>query len=412
MKPEKLVGRFIYFDFNMNFMRIAIFTDTFLPNIDGVVTTITNLAKNLADRGHKIYIIAPRYDDKECFFYRNVKVLRVKSIPIPSYPDYKITSFLNYTILKKLKKEKIDLIHSHSPFTFGMLGLIIAKLLKVPVIGNFHTNNADPDYLKHIKMNNRLMQNSVLGLQRFYYNKCDLIICPSNSIKKDLVKNGFKKNILVISNGVDLQQFNKHKNRKKRINKENKVLFIGRIAHEKNILYLIDCFYLVSRKLPRVKFMIIGDGPQKDEVEKKIALLKMKDKILLLGKMEHDKLIKSPVFDECKIFATASITETQGISLLEAQANGIVGVGVDANGTKDLIKNNYNGFLVRLNNKKQFAEKIVTLFLDKKIYENMRKNTLKEVKKHELGNIIEVYEKTYYSLLEKKNGRYNNGKNH
>src|SRR3989338_1176747 len=189
-------------------MKIAIFTDSFLPHINGVVTSIIDMSKGLADKGHEIYVIAPKYDGVNEFIYNNVQVKRVPTISAGFYEDFKFTSQFSLKILKYLRKEKIELIHFHTPITLGAQAIILSRLLKVPLIGTFHTFITDPNYLKHIKLNSRIIQRLSWAYVRIYYNKCDLITCPSNITRQELILNGFKKNIKVVPNGINIKIFN------------------------------------------------------------------------------------------------------------------------------------------------------------------------------------------------------------
>jgi len=382
-------------------MKIAIFTDTFLPKIDGIVTATLSLAMGLANNGHKVCIIAPEYNNFKEFKYKNIKVTRMNSIPALFYPEFKITNPFSIRVYMQLKKEKIDLVHFQTPLTIGMQGIIIAKLLKVPLIGTFHTLIADPKYLKHVKINGAIAQGISWAYARAYYNQCDLITCPSESVKNELLEHTFIKPIKVISNGIDFSLFDNSnwKKVKEKYNPNGKtLLFIGRIAHEKSIPYLLDCFKLVLKKLPKTKLILVGDGPQFKEIKNYIRFLKIENSAILTGKIEHENLIKSGIFKAADLFVTASTTETQGITMLEAQVNGLVSIGMDAGGTKELIKNNYNGYLVK-KGKKEFADKIVKLLKDSSLIQKMQRNTLKEIKKHNMKKVIEIWEKEYQSLI-------------
>lgn len=385
-------------------MRIAVFTDSFYPKIDGIVTSTISLAKGLANRGHKICVIAPKYKNAKEFRYKNVKVIRVASIPALFYPGFKFTSPFSSNILEHLKKEKIDIIHFQTPITLGVQAIIAAKLLKIPLVGTFHTFFANPQYLEHIKMNYGFIQKVSWAYAKAYYNKCDLITCPSEVAKRELLKHGFINKIKAISNGIDSSIFNNSKYkqvRNKYSKKGNLILFVGRIAHEKNIFYLLDCFKLILKKLPETKLIIVGDGPQLKELKESVKSLNLSGKVIIIGKIAHEKLVKSSIFKASDLFVTASTTETQGITMLEAQANGLVCVGIDAGGTKELIKNNYNGYLVKKGNKRDFANKTVKLLLNSSLRERMQKNTLKEIKHHFISNVIEIWEKVYSELITK-----------
>jgi 1,2-diacylglycerol 3-alpha-glucosyltransferase len=185
-------------------MKIAIFTDTFVPQINGVVTFVSDISKELSDRGHKVYIICSKFNNCQEFNYPNVKVIRMGSIPAYFYEDFRFTLPLSWSLYKFLKKEKIDIIHFHTPITLGLQAILISKILKVPLIGTYHTNIADPNYLKHVKLNYKPIQKVSWKYNNYYYDQCDLITCPSEVTRQELKKNNFKKPIKTISNGINM----------------------------------------------------------------------------------------------------------------------------------------------------------------------------------------------------------------
>ena len=391
----------------MKKMRIAIFTDTFYPEINGIVTSTLDLARGLAKRGHKIYIIAPKkYFWHKEFRFKNIIVKRIHGIPAIVYKGFKFTSIFNPSILNYLIKENIDVIHLQTPFTIGASAIVLNKILKAPLVGTFHTMVTSEEYRKHLGLLSAPALNSFFwAYARAYYNKCNLITCPSKSIKDELIKQKFKKNIEVISNGINPRVFNNSKKIevKRKYNPNGPiVLFVGRIAYEKNVYYLLDCLKKVADKIKNAKFLIIGDGPQMKEFKSKIESMGLKERVILTGSIKHEDLIKSSIFKACDIFVTASLTETQGITLMEAQANGLPSVGVDANGTRDLIKNGYNGFLVKKGDKKEFARAVVKILSDKKLYKKMQKSAFEEIRKHYLKNIILRWEQEYSHLVNKR----------
>ena len=385
-------------------MKIAIFTDNFLPYYSGITTATINLVKGLADKGHNVYIIAPRYKSLKEFKYKNIKVIREPSIPAVFYKGLKFRSFFSIKIIKYLKEEGIEIIYSSTPITLGIQSILTAKILKIPLIGTFHTFFADEQYLKHIKINSEVMQKIAWAYSRYFYNECDLVTCPAETTKKELLANGFNNNIKVISNGIDPKIFvnSKWEEVKNKYNKNGKLLlFIGRIAHEKNLIYLLECFSRIVKEIPETKLLIIGEGPQMGEIKEKINSLNLNGKVILTGKIDHEKLVKSSIFKACDLFVTASTTENQPMTVLEAQVNGLICIGINARGIKDLVKNGYNGYLVKNNDKNQFAQKVLKLLSNETLYKKMKKNTLKEIKKHYMNNIIKEWEKESLRLIKK-----------
>jgi len=385
-------------------MKIALFTDVFTEKIiSGAVVSIIRISKGLADRGHKIYLIVPDGEDTIKLKHKNIEIIQVPSIPAFFYPGFRLTSFYNPKITEYLKKEKVEIIYLTTPMILGIEAVLTAKKLKIPLAGTFHTLVYKADYLKVVGLDFWIIKKILLWFHKFLYSRCDLVTCPSESALKEILmyKLGGKRNI-AISNGIDPKIFDnkKAKEIKNKYNPNGKIiLYVGRISDDKKIFYLFDIFKMITEKLPNVRMIMIGGGVQMKEVKEKIEKLGIENKIFLLGQMKHEKLVRSGVFGASDLFMTASITETEGITTLESQVNGLVCVGTNASGTKDLIKNNYNGFLVKDGNKEEFAEKVIRLLTDEKLYKRMRKNTLKEVKKYYVNKIISKWEKEFRNLI-------------
>ncbi|MBI3037212.1 glycosyltransferase [Candidatus Woesearchaeota archaeon] len=386
-------------------MRIAFFTDTFHPQINGIVTSVVAIAKKLADRGHSIYIIAPKFPKAEQFSYPNITVFRRPSVPALIYKDFKFTLPFDPWLMKFIMDEKVDIIHFHTPITLGLQAVLIAKLLSIPLVGSFHTFFADPHYLKHIRLNNKVMQRLAWKWSNSYYNRCDLVVCPSEGTRAELIAKKCRKPIKVIRYGIDLSMFDNAKSCsvKKAYNGSGKLLlFVGRIAHEKNLPYLLECFALVLKKVPSAKLVIVGDGPQMPELKAKIRAFGISQKVILTGQIKHEKLIKAGIFGACDVFVTTSTTETGPVSVLEAQANGLVCVGVKSRGM-DVIKDDVNGYIIEPSDKSGFASSVVKLLTNEKEYARMKRATLKEIRKYDINNITKVWEQTYKELVNRKN---------
>lgn len=387
-------------------MKIAIFTDTFLPQVNGVVTATINLAKGLSRKNHQVFIICPKFkNETKEFEHPSIKIIRINSIPAYLYEDLRFTSLINSKLIKLLKKEKIDIIHFQTPMTLGFQAILISKILKVPLVGTFNTFFSDPQYLKHLKINSKLAQNMTWVYTKIFYNKCNLISSPSESTRDILIDKGFKKPIKKISYGIDFSIFDnsKWKEVKNKYNKDGKiVVYIGRISHEKNLLYLLECMNTVLKRVTNTKMLIIGDGPQMKEIKEKIASLQLSDKVILTGKIPHEQLVKSSIFKASDLFVTASTTETFGITTLETQVNGLPCIAIKAKGTEDLIKDGINGYLVKRGDKQKFANRVIELLTNPSIYKEMQKNTKELVKEHDLKKVIILWEKEYKKLIGEK----------
>src|SRR3989338_3229634 len=317
------------------------------------------------------------------------------------YGDFKTALPFDPLLVKLVIDKKIDVIHLHTPITLGMQAVIITKLLQLPLVGTFHTFFADPGYLKHFSLNNRFVEKLAWRYSNLFYNRCDLVVCPSQGTKAHLIANGCKRPVQVMHHGVDLSTFdnrNAAKLRKQFTKRGKLLLFVGRIAHEKNIPYLLDCMPLIVKKLPSTKLVIVGSGPQISEVKEKISALGLDTRVILTGEIPHELLVNSGVYGACDLFVTASTTETGPMTMLEAQANGMVCVGVEGRGM-NIIKNGINGYLVKPDDTQAFADAIVRLLTHSELMGHMQKETLARIQRYDLNRIILRWEKIYTDLV-------------
>lgn len=261
---------------------------------------------------------------------------------------------------------------------------------------------ADPQYLKHIRFNNRLIQKTAWEYSNLYFNRCNLVICPSKKSKNELIKNGCKRPIKVISNGIDKNSFDNtdSKRVKNKYNKDGKLLlFVGRIAYEKNIPFLLESLKLILNELKGTKLLIVGGGPQLKDIEAEVDSLNLSENVILAGEIEYEKLVKSGIYGASDLFITASTTETQGLNVLEAIANDLVCVGVNGGAIPEIIKNNENGFIVELGDIEGFSNSVIKLLSDDELYKKFQKNSKEILKHHDMEKILDKWEKTYADLI-------------
>lgn len=390
-------------------MRIVLFTDTFLPNVNGVVTATVSLVRGLAKRGHEITVVMPKFDEPCKYRQKNVHVIQLPSIENIFHKDYRTTLPFDPVLLRKIQKIKPHLIHIQTPWTVGMLGVMASKFLKVPLVGTFHTFFSEPDYLKNFnsKLSHPIFQKAVWDMEVMYYNQCDYVTCPSQYALNELRKNGLKSSAKFISNGIDVASFKKvpaTQVKKKYKIKGPMLLSVSRIGFEKNIIHMLRSFNIMLRRVPDATLMLVGDGPQMDEVKEEVNKLGLKDNIVFAGKIKHDTLVKSGIYGACDLFVITSVTETGPITVLEAMANGKPCVGVNATNLPFLIIDGKTGAIVDQKDQYAFADACADLLLDKKLYSEMKKGANKEVKRHNIDHVIDIWDKLY-SRLKKKPAR-------
>ncbi len=383
--------------------RIAIFSDSFLPLINGVVTSIMNLATSLADRGYYILIVAPSHKSLNDFSYPNIEIKQISGFDAAFYDGFKFTKLVSLSTLKLIKERHIDLIHFQTPITVSYIGIKIAKRLHLPLVATFHTFFADPQYLQHwIIGTGEASQKVSWAYSNLFYNSADLVTTPSPSTTIELKENGCTQEIKYISNGIDPKSFNNDKSDeiKKKYNlKEKAVLFTGRISQEKNLGVLVKAFIRSANMNPDASFILVGNGPSMNDLKERVENNNLSDRIIFAGSIPHEELITSGIFGACQIFVTSSLTENQPMTILEAQCNGLVCIGPDARGIPYLIKDGVNGIIVPPNDAEATSDAINKLLNDDELCKKMKEATLEEIKAHYIEKVADEWEETYDKLI-------------
>lgn len=388
----------------MKMMTIAIFTDSFYPQINGIVTSVIDIAKGMTDKGHKIYIIAPEdsveYDE---FTYKSIEVLRLPAIEASFYKGFKWSAIMHKPTYRKLKAANIDLVHFMTPITISIFGILVGKMLKKPIIGTYHTFVSELTYLR------QFFPHAGSGTQRFawnytnaFYNRSHLITTPTEIARKELLKNRCRVEVEAVSNGINLDSFdNTHAvEMKEKYNPHGEIiLYVGRIAPEKNMIVLLKAFKDLCSTDDTTRLLAIGGGPSLDECKQYALDEGLSDRIIFPGFIPTEELKKSGIFGACKMFVTASITETQSITVLEAEANGLPCIGPDAKGIPSMIDNNKNGFVVTPNSSSKITEAMKILLEDEELYENFSEKSIEFAAKHDFKNILDGWEKRYERVL-------------
>ncbi len=379
-------------------MRIAIFTDSYKPQINGLVRSLELFNKELRKKGHKIYIIAPKvpnYKDKE------KGVFRTSSIELESYKEYRIAFPFRTVIDFPIKA---DVIHIQSPFSMGLAGLAVAKSKKISSIGTFHTMFSEYMHYffsKRLLKSKRFKKMLKKGLWKYliwFYNRCDVVIAPTEQIKKILIKKGLKSKIVVIPTGVEIKNIKKSKTKlreKYGFSINDKILLhVGRITKEKNIEFIISSLKDLLKD-NKHKLIIASDGPYKETLAKIAEKIGIKT-IFFTGYLDEDKL--NDYYRLSDLFVMASKTETQGLVLLEAVNNELPVVVLDAPVISDFVKENNIGLIAK---KYDFSNKVKTLAESKELRNKFLKNFKKVSEKYDIKICAENLENVYKELSNK-----------
>ena len=234
-------------------MKIVVFTDTFLPVVNGVVTSVVNQAIEISRLGNEIIIVTTGTENKNYVFDKNIKVIECKGKTLPSYRDYKIVIPRGRTI-KILKDFKPDIIHVMTPFGIGWEGIIAGKYLKIPIVGTHHTFYSD--YIKHVFLVDfNLFRKLNDKYTAFFFNRCNIVTSPSKALLGELRNVGVKRKIEIVRNGIILSKFNKKKDLKKHYKLEKSVMYFGRVSYEKSIDVVVRAMTMVQKNILMLFFL-------------------------------------------------------------------------------------------------------------------------------------------------------------
>ncbi|MBW7883300.1 MAG: glycosyltransferase family 1 protein [Caldilineaceae bacterium] len=314
-------------------MRIAIFTETFLPKTDGIVNTLCHLFDHLAARAQDSILFAP---DGGPLRYANTAVVGLPGIPFPLYPELKLVPPL-VDVSRHLHRFKPDLIHVVNPVSLGLLGLRQARRLGIPAIASYHTDV--PGFAARWGLG--WCYEPLVRYFRWVHNQADLTLCPSHATLRTLASQGYER-LRVWSRGVDEQRFHprhrslawRHRLCEGQVDKPL-LLYVGRLSPEKRI----DWIQAVLQRLPEARLAIVGDGPARPHLHRVFAGLPVHFTGYLHG---HDLACAYAAAD---VFVFPAANETLGNVVLEAMASGLPVVAPKAGGVQDHVDGGVTGLL-------------------------------------------------------------------
>jgi len=387
-------------------MKIIIGSESFAPNISGVATATELLAKSLSKQGHKVFVFAPSkstktYEDKS---FKEFRVIRFRSMPNPFRRGFRVGLLPGKDISRYFETIKPDLVHLQDPNSISTGLLKSATKNNVPiVITNHFSLEYVISYVKYLRPIHKQLKMFLRHHLSSFYNKCDYVTCPTETVKKDLLSWGVKVPIVAISNGVDLDKFFVYLNvadvlKKYHIPQNPTVLYVGRVDKDKKIEVLIDVIPKVLKEV-NAHFVIIGSGDEVLRMKKKTQKLQVDYAISWVGWLDKNSEDFVQLYQDAKVFAIPSTIETQSIVTMEAMAAGLPIVGANAGALPELIIDGKNGYLARPDDVDDFAKKIIKILKDNNLQKNMSKKSLELVSKHQISTSINKIMKIYEEIL-------------
>lgn len=362
-----------------DFMKIAYFTDTYEPQVNGVVTSINLFAKELRKNGNKIYIFYPddsktRKGDYSC---------TVNYMEFRGYSGYRV-ALPSLSLIDEVKRIQPDVIHIHCPASLGLSGLAIAKMFRIPVVMTYHTLLSE--YFRYV-MGDFYDKGTIATFTKWFFGESSLVISPSSQIKNLLRRYGIDKPIEVLPTPLEFKIFRRESTKN---NKNPTILHVGRICREKRIDVVIRAFKDVLKEID-AKLIITSDGPDKERMESLTNKLGLKDKVVFTGYLSRKKL--KELYSKADVFVSASDTETQGIVVLEALAYGCPVIVRNALGFKDFVQNRKNGIL--FNTQEELSKNILLILRNKSLRKRLVEEGYKTAKRYDTKTATKELENIY-----------------
>jgi len=392
-------------------MRICLFTDSFLPYISGVSSAVFNQANELAARGHEISIFHPRPKredalDQVAGLHPSINLFGLPfSVPIPNIPKLRFSVPLFLFTYRRLNIASPDLIHVHTEFGCGLEGMLLGRWKRVPVIGTFHTFFAEPEYLKQFHIPNfAFTRKAMWKYSVTFFNRCSHVVSPSKSVRENLVQRGLSTNTTLLSNGIEKIDFRPETEirafRQSLGIDDFAFIYVGRISPEKSLDVLIGAFAQVTRVNPKAKLVIVGAGPSDPDIDEQLAELGIANSVVRVGRIERDILMKEnyPLLGD--VFITASKTENQPVSLLEAMAFGLPMIGPRAKGIPELVTDGDDGLIFDPDDEYAMANAMVRLMKDDALRSEMSVAAKRNADEHRIDKVGEKLESIYREAIE------------
>jgi glycosyltransferase involved in cell wall biosynthesis len=373
-------------------LKVAYFAGTMQPGHDGVTRVLYKLANNLSKYNIESLFISPLIPSKE---EQPVEMFKVPSVTFPLYKEYKLAIPGQRYFEDKLEEFQPDLIHINSPCSLGCAAVKYGHRNGIPVAATYHTHFAS--YARYYKV--KTFENLSWNYFRWIYNACQIVYVPSKPILHDLQYHGIH-NLEYLPHGVDTSVFNpsfysKEWKKKNKIENKTALLFVGRLVWEKDLDTLAKAYKILSDRRNNAAFVIVGDGPIKNELERLMPEAKF------LGYKSGKELAE--IYASSDMFVFPSTTETFGNVVLEAMASGIPPICSNEGGAYGVIEDGINGLITKPRDPEDLAEKIRILLDSPDFRTQLKENALNFASEQTWDNIIERLVLSYQRIITKYN---------
>ncbi len=372
-------------------LRLAIFSDSALPVLNGVSVSLDTLIRGLRDAGHSVHLFTAasaghKDPDPNTYRFRAIKASWTRGYPL-AYPPF-------YGMLRKFRRHEFDLIHTHTPFTIGFVGLRWAQSHGMPIVSTYHT--LYDRYAHYVPLfPRRYVRFKMAKHTSFYYSSVEHVIVPSQAALRWLRRHAVDTPATIIPTGtLDRAPLDRHEVRRELgIPPEQRVLlYVGRLAREKNLCTLFEAAARVIAGEPEARLWLVGDGPFRAGCTEIVRRLGIGDRVRFVGFVPRAEVNR--YYAAADLFVFSSVTETQGLVVQEAKGYGLPGIVVAGGGAGESISDGVDGFLVR-NEPELIADKALLLLRDDELYARLSAAAAKSVRgrgpKEMVSAVLDVY---------------------
>jgi len=384
-------------------MRVCFSSDQSFPHLGGEGVSTENFCIRLMERNHQVVVLTSEV--KNLSLTKRIKIHRFFAFHFPAAKNYLAFPFFE-KVLFILRKEKTELVQINEPSYLGWQVWRAARKLRIPVVLGFHiqVGNILPPYGPFF------LKRFIEGWFSYFFKKGDLVITPSYFAARICQKYTHKP-VQVVSNGVDLKEFNpgrvsleeKKKFKEKYLPGDSSLLlYVGRLGYEKNLGYLLKIMQGLKKKKKNIKLLIIGKGILEKSLKRKVKKLQMEKNIIIAGYLKKRDLLCAYLCAD--IFVLPSFCELQSIATLEAMAmkTTILVARSEENAAQELVKEGINGYTFDLNNPGEAIDKIIRILSDEKLKGSMQEESFKLAQDHDIEKSILKLEEIYKSLIKRK----------
>jgi len=376
------------------FLRVAVVTETWPPEINGVAVTLSKLVHHLGTRQHSIQLIRPRQDKfDQGIENEGWSELLLKGLPIPKYPQLKLGLPSKKALLQAWSTHRPDLVHIATEGPLGWSALQAAKILRLPVTSDFRTNFHS--YCQHYGVG--WLTKPIVAYLRKFHNRTGFTMVPTQSMKHQLEAYGFK-NLKVVARGVDTQMF--HPSKRSELMRDSwgatanttVLLSVGRLAAEKNLNLTIDTYQALKAAGRDVKMVFAGDGPMRNITETKCP------DAFFMGMCSHEQL--AILYASADVLLFPSLTETFGNVTLEAMASATPVLAFDCAAASDFVTNHHNGWLIDSTQPQAYINRALDITLDTLAMHQARLHTRASIEHLGWDEIAQQVEDIFLAAIE------------